>query len=156
MIAAVAATAALNCASALSNPSAASRLPQSRRLRPSPSRPETYTHAASRLPQSRRLRQNSKRWKTQRLVPRLKIAAVAATAAVVVRTRQANKRRLKIAAVAATAAFLLILPDTGGVPPQDCRSRGDCGKSTRKPRKRRTQPPQDCRSRGDCGNEACP
>ena len=38
--------------------------------------------------------------------------------------------RLKIAAVAATAAFFRNVVGYVNAPPQDCRSRGDCGHGT--------------------------
>ena len=63
--------------------------------------------AASRLPQSRRLRQQPPR-QLESVVPRLKIAAVAATAAASWRSSSAFcSFRLKIAAVAATAAVVV-------------------------------------------------
>ena len=37
-------------------------------------------------------------------------------------------------------------------PPQDCRSRGDCGLRKVRSADSRQEPPQDCRSRGDCGS----
>ena len=90
--------------------------------------------------------------------------------------------RLKIAAVAATAAYDFLARTLLTNPPQDCRSRGDCGvarvsairhvqlrlkiaavaatAARLKPRQWITSiPPHDCRSRGDCGrpdrNEHC-
>jgi len=62
----------------------------------------------------------------------------------------ARSARLKIAAVAATAAAEQRLGLEQVVPPQDCRSRGDCGLKIRKDDEHKF-PPQDCRSRGDCG-----
>ena len=65
---------------------------------------------------------------------RLKIAAVAATAAIELRPASfAFNFRLKIAAVAATAALTSRRSQCRLRPPQDCRSRGDCGKSPRFP-----------------------
>ena len=154
----------------------ASRLPQSRRLRPpGGNRSHIRAPAASRLPQSRRLRHQPASFPSTGVLNRLKIAAVAATAA------------------SATDTLLV-----ASVPPQDCRSRGDCGQkmrphysrpanrlkiaavaataalpyaghlhslvsASRLPQSRRLRPatapdralslppPQDCRSRGDCG-----
>ena len=60
---------------------AASRLPQSRRLRPQARVVANCCVAASRLPQSRRLRQAEPRLDYDFQLDRLKIAAVAATAA---------------------------------------------------------------------------
>jgi len=61
-------------------------------------------------------------------VIRLKIAAVAATAAVrFLWETKVMFFRLKIAAVAATAAGNYDNPICHHRPPQDCRSRGDCG-----------------------------
>ena len=127
-IAAVAATAAFLQLLAFFSRRAASRLPQSRRLRQlclkwlarclSPphdcrSRGDCgipwrvalalQDDAASRLPQSRRLRRCAA-WRTIGGFNRLTIAAVAATA----------------------AGSRFIRSDCGG-PPHDCRSRGDCG-----------------------------
>jgi len=60
--------------------------------------------------------------------------------------------RLKIAAVAATAAFMRpTLTGKWSAPPQDCRSRGDCGVAAGINPPAALDPPQDCRSRGDCG-----
>ena len=68
------------------------------------------------------------------LKARLKIAAVAATAAVrVALSWKRTASRLKIAAVAATAAFFVFCGVKSlRAPPQDCRSRGDCGISSRR------------------------
>ena len=177
----------------------ASRLPQSRRLRQYWRRTVTALSAASRLPQSRRLRLRYCAVTRRCRRTRLKIAAVAATAARCIDTVARCRRiRLKIAAVAATAAARLTamhaptrhaasrLPQsrrlrlTGHLatlratdPPQDCRSRGDCGAavsdlhSLHESRLKiaavaataaaapgsdgTCDPPQDCRSRGDCG-----
>ena len=133
------------------------------------------TRSASRLPQSRRLRLEYTNAVTG-LQPRLKIAAVAATAATRGKPVSYSRTgRLKIAAVAATAASAGVVPvHRRPEPPQDCRSRGDCGlrdrhavscirSASRLPQSRRlrpedapalfkaSEPPQDCRSRGDCG-----
>jgi len=126
-IAAVAATAAgVNAGNGIAG-FAASRLPQSRRLRPEPSCAPWFCAPASRLPQSRRLRLiivNSSGFTRIRL----KIAAVAATAAILGLTDSVKPDvRLKIAAVAATAACYMVYNELHPEPPQDCRSRGDCG-----------------------------
>ena len=133
---------------------------------------------ASRLPQSRRLRPPGIGYSAI-TAHRLKIAAVAATAAVncSIRSERQKQLRLKIAAVAATAAARPItiscvgtlpasrLPQSrrlrhkaatlflapSNIPPQDCRSRGDCGWSAPCHFRRSSGPPHDCRSRGDCG-----
>ena len=104
-IAAVAATAAASWLLGWLSVISASRLPQSRRLRPHLALPDSMRGVpASRLPQSRRLR--------------------------LLQTR---------------ADF--------GIedPPQDCRSRGDCGQRSGLQCRSTNSPPQDCRSRGDCG-----
>jgi len=108
--------------------------------------------AASRLPQSLRLRQLA--WSQRALEKRcrLKIAAVAATAATDVNFGNPfTNIRLKIAAVAATAARAVAEEAEGVLPPQDCRSRGDCGRLNILISFVSALPPQDCRSRGDCG-----
>ena len=131
--------------------STASRLPQSRRLRHGQNgehglhdgrlkiaavaataaagfMPATVKHStASRLPQSRRLRPGAVAVKLSGWC-RLKIAAVAATAAGEVchpisilwpASRLPQSRRLRLSQPAARCAHYQ--------PPQDCRSRGDCG-----------------------------
>ena len=111
----------------------ASRLPQSRRLRPEPNVGwiSAIQNTASRLPQSRRLRLNF-----------------------VVSGYVNDSCRLKIAAVAATAASNQAVSCRHGecLPPQDCRSRGDCGHNQQTESPWKEKPPQDCRSRGDCGS----
>ena len=175
-IAAVAATAAKQNTPRCWTESAASRLPQSRRLRQQMWDSLILTKStASRLPQSRRLRPEDEMERAGNPGPpqdcrsrgdcgnpswtylclccrRLKIAAVAATAALncsmncssllaasrlpqsrrlrqkVPLIFQSRPYRLKIAAVAATAARKTNNKKGRVIPPQDCRSRGDCGK----------------------------
>ena len=135
--------------------------------------------AASRLPQSRRLRLEV-HWLRVSDSCRLKIAAVAATAAFASApqtpcwwpaSRLPQSRRLRRNGWNPTRPF--------NYPPQDCRSRGDCGKwgvtrivphnpASRLPQSRRLRlqmgmtrnmppkQPQDCRSRGDCGVKIIP
>ena len=105
-IAAVAATAATMRARSLDSSQAASRLPQSRRLRPGLVRCDpAKLRTASRLPQSRRLRPRSP-------VPELTANLPA--------SRLPQSRRLRRPKWPAPLA-------NGFLPPQDCRSRGDCG-----------------------------
>ena len=109
---------------------------------------------ASRLPQSRRLRLHPSMEALSSHF-RLKIAAVAATAAGVSLPDDRYRHRLKIAAVAATAARPARRCSVSMMlPPQDCRSRGDCGRSRHAHTRDSFWPPQDCRSRGDCGQQA--
>ena len=106
------------------------------------------------MPQSRRLRPSGESGK-RNICSRLKIAAVAATAAAHVTISYIEAYfRLKIAAVAATAAGIFHTAGDSLSPPQDCRSRGDCGHEEEIETAKIAEPPQDCRSRGDCGDKA--
>ena len=130
----------------------ASRLPQSRRLRRAwDSHERSAKQAASRLPQSRRLRhQVSEQTKIQWCPPqdcRSRGDCGFASAS----KSHTSGSRLKIAAVAATAAGGSSARKSGWKPPQDCRSRGDCGHVAGARLAAYLMPPQDCRSRGDCG-----
>ena len=132
--------------------------------------------AASRLPQSRRLRPSEADQQAM-LDLRLTIAAVAATAASVVIVVSApvilppHDCRSRGDCGPGNPGK----KDDGRYPPHDCRSRGDCGPAflrhplaavapaSRLPQSRRlrlngsrwrnwkSNPPHDCRSRGDCG-----
>jgi len=105
-IAAVAATAASNMSYPNASPIAASRLPQSRRLRPNTG--YVAAHTSLTPPQDCRSRGDCGSLETNAASfseIRLKIAAVAATAACgTLIQKTARLGRLKIAAVAATAA----------------------------------------------------
>jgi len=154
-IAAVAATAA-TCKNVFKTRRiTASRLPQSRRLR-------LQTNSGGKIcfkpPQDCRSRGdcgwNPRFWDWGR-ENRLKIAAVAATAALPRKparkhsasaSRLPQSRRLRLLARAAL--------QRGRQPPQDCRSRGDCGFTGCCTCPWPAIPPQDCRSRGDCGASA--
>jgi len=157
---------------------AASRLPQSRRLRPpksQSSKPNSQPPQDCRSrgdcgdcdynlgilafppPQDCRSRGDcgDRQCKTVEGNPaRLKIAAVAATAATpsgsplaagFTASRLPQSRRLRRLNLASILTWTK--------PPQDCRSRGDCGIPPVHVEPHSFGPPQDCRSRGDCG---CP
>ncbi len=159
----------------------ASRFPQSRRLRLFLSRRRCASlHSASRFPQSRRLRLSF--WSSAaNNAFRLKIPAVAATAAVTLlaspmkanpASRFPQSRRLRPAQTIAgyvTSVAASRFPQSRRLrrakchirerrqaPPQDSRSRGDCGGKTHAQMLEAKFPPQDSRSRGDCGRVLAP
>ena len=108
----------------------ASRLPQSRRLRPPVAEVSfVICVAASRLPQSRRLRHARRALQVRNQVPPQDCRSRGDCGELIFSSSVCSLScRLKIAAVAATAAVSVrrIAAD-GSHPPQDCRSRGDCG-----------------------------
>ena len=109
--------------------STASRLPQSRRLRLCTfTSSELYYLSASRLPQSRRLRLGRQIVVGFAAAPPQDCRSRGDCGRLARGQVLGWRCRLKIAAVAATAALGLLEGGRVTGPPQDCRSRGDCGK----------------------------
>ncbi len=154
---------------------AASRLPQSRRLRLSgQTARQPPPSTASRLPQSRRLRPCLIYGRKYQQFPPQDCRSRGDCGLRRAKNEMRRLYRLKIAAVAATAANswmlspILIepasrLPQSRRLRRRPRRSVGSSGSASRLPQSRRLRPkslsnqlrislpPQDCRSRGDCG-----